>query len=377
MRKYFFAVFLLFFLSACERSENTTKKLLTLDWEKATVEQIGDLIEDGADVNKCDKDGKTPLMLAVVKVTNADVIAALIREGADVNARDYYGWTALMLAAQQNRNQEITKLLIDAGADTQARNFVGWTSSFVARMDNKNPKVYALLKDGEEPVFDDEFLSEASNPFDNVDWKTASVPQIRKLIKAGADVRSQDKYGWTPLMAAVSDEADPDVVEQLIKYGADVNARNKDGWTPLMIIAGNCLNVSLVKKIKDIEKAKKLKKKKKKKKNNDDSVSEKKEKIVVTNVKTAKIIDILIKAGADVNKQDNKGMTALMIAVISNNFDAAEALLNAKTDMSVTDMDGKIVFDYAEMDPSLKKQKIYWKIIDQHYKKGFARKRRP
>jgi len=54
---------------------------------------------------------------------NASVadIQEAIDKGADINARIEYDITVLMLAARYNENPEVTKLLIEHGADVNAR----------------------------------------------------------------------------------------------------------------------------------------------------------------------------------------------------------------------------------------------------------------
>jgi ankyrin repeat protein len=75
---------------------------------------------------------------------------------------------------------------------------------------------------------------------------------IAILLENGADPNRPDKYGDTPLMAALSDE---DAVRLMLAHGADVNRRNNKGWSvleqahrecchdaiPLMVAAGATL----------------------------------------------------------------------------------------------------------------------------------------
>ena len=57
---------------------------------------------------------------------------------------------------------------------------------------------------------------------------------IELLIKNGAEINSQDKFGNTPLHNATSFvEENDDVISLLLDKGADVNAENYKKWTPL------------------------------------------------------------------------------------------------------------------------------------------------
>ena len=59
---------------------------------------------------------------------------------------------------------------------------------------------------------------------------------ITALLQAGADIGVQDdKFGWTPLHHAASNNINPEVITALLQAGAEVNARDKDKKTPLML----------------------------------------------------------------------------------------------------------------------------------------------
>jgi len=55
---------------------------------------------------------------------------------------------------------------------------------------------------------------------------------VKLLIKAGADLNVQNKFGETPLHFANMD-GHKDCIELLINAGADVNIQDNDGWTAL------------------------------------------------------------------------------------------------------------------------------------------------
>lgn len=79
---------------------------------RGNVQQIKQLISNGADINARNAMRYTPLMMAA-EDGNQEVCEFLINNGADIYARNREGWTALMWAALV-RHKEICKLLIRA-----------------------------------------------------------------------------------------------------------------------------------------------------------------------------------------------------------------------------------------------------------------------
>ena len=54
---------------------------------------------------------------------------------------------------------------------------------------------------------------------------------ITTLLKAGADIKAQNKYGVTVLMYAADYNQNPEVITTLLKAGADTKAKDIYGYT--------------------------------------------------------------------------------------------------------------------------------------------------
>ena len=100
------------------------------------------LLNHQADFRHKDKDGNTPLTGAVA-FGRMGAVKALLKYGADVNESNGKGFTPLMLAVAVN-NPEMFKLLLEKGADVKKKHPKGWT---VLEMDRKvmNPEIKAVL----------------------------------------------------------------------------------------------------------------------------------------------------------------------------------------------------------------------------------------
>ena len=59
---------------------------------------------------------------------------------------------------------------------------------------------------------------------------------VKRLIKAGANVKAVNDYGVTP-MSEAAERGDAAILEQLLKAGADVESPNPQGQTALMTVA--------------------------------------------------------------------------------------------------------------------------------------------
>jgi cytohesin len=159
------------------------------------LEMVGLLLDRGADPNRANARGVTPLHRAV---GHADVVNLLVARGADVNARDESGRTPLHWLARYP-DPDSTRLLISAGADVNAADHDGETPLHRAAM-----------------------------------WGHGAM--IETLLAAGASVDARAGYGATVLHFAVRQD-DPAVIHQLLAAGADINAADAFGLTPLHMAA--------------------------------------------------------------------------------------------------------------------------------------------
>ena len=84
------------------------------DTLKANGENIRVLIKNGADINFCDNNGYTPLVVAILK--HLDDLDVLLSLGADVNMKTKYGASPLSLAIE-NHDTKALRALLKAGAN--------------------------------------------------------------------------------------------------------------------------------------------------------------------------------------------------------------------------------------------------------------------
>lgn len=170
-----------------------------------------------------------------------------------------------------------------------------------------------LLKNGADlnVVGAEALLLAAGSPMKRPHWRySKAVSETRKyetvvyLLEHGVDVNTRNENGWTPLHFAARSGSSV-VVRTLLERGAEVDARvgvgsNERGWTALMIALYRYNDMP-------------------------------------SNNESAEIVKALLAKGADVNVSGQDGKTALMLAANSRDARIVQLLLEAGA--RVKDMD--------------------------------------
>ena len=91
--------------------------------ENKHLDVVRHLVEQGADMEKADIRGWTPLIISTIK-GHLDVVRYLLEQGANRDKATNDGYTSLHLAAHRG-HLDIAKLLMVYGADLNARNAIG------------------------------------------------------------------------------------------------------------------------------------------------------------------------------------------------------------------------------------------------------------
>ena len=146
------------------------------------------LISSGVDLNKTDKYGYTPLMVAVENIefsddgTSEKCAEILIEAGADVNIKNDMGETVLMLAIEDGLSDRVIQMLINNGADVNAINEDGFSVLMNAVLSDESERFLPILiKAGADVNYDTDGLT-ALTIAERIKNKVA----IRILKQAGA-----------------------------------------------------------------------------------------------------------------------------------------------------------------------------------------------
>jgi ankyrin repeat protein len=164
-------------------------------WGRLEVARL--LLENGANVNLEDDNGKTPLVAAYRRNrTNLEAMRLLLKHGAAADVQyDRHG--SILHDASYNGHLAVMELLLQHDADVNAGDGDNW-----------KPLLWASI------------------------GKHADAVQL--LLERGADINAQSSSGSTPLIHA-SRNGYLDVVRVLLEHGADVHGGGSNNRTPFQL----------------------------------------------------------------------------------------------------------------------------------------------
>jgi ankyrin repeat protein len=332
----------------------------------SNIEAAKVLLKRRADVNAAEeRRGQTALMWAAAQ-HQPEMVKLLVKHGADVNARSKVkssqrqvtaepraqarpsgGLTPLLYAARRGC-QECVKTLVEAGADVDMADPEGVTPLLIA-INNFNFDIAAYLLEkranpnkwdwwGRTPLYsavDMNTIPFGGRPDRPSLDKTTSLQLIEMLLAKGANPNARLKL-FPPFRALGPDRGadlmltidatallraakagDAPAVRLLLAHGANPHLPNVAGVTPLMAAAGLASN--------EIDTRGKFK----------------------TPAQAVECIELLVKAGADVNARDAKGQTALFGAALWGWNDVVKVLVAHNADPKIKDRNGKTPLDTA------------------------------
>jgi len=348
---------------------------LRLAVKRGKCEKVKQLIEKEVDINKQDVKGRTVLMNAAAK-GHVDVARLLIDKGANINAQDKNGVTALMLASvyggdirlaekvfsilmnyywedleyglpAMKGNLDMVKLLLQYKADVNLQDHKGKTALTVAVTTHNIDIAKELLHN-------------------NADANLTFTVELINL--KGSVVRCLK--GITPLIATcyfgylemakvlLGHGADPNIKSEMDSpayseiFMATERKRRKEysEIAKLLIKSGMDMKMTLYKKGTPLIRAA------------DEGETE--------------LVDLCLQYGADINAQDEDGVTALMKAaedLDKEHMEIVRSLIDNNADLEIQDNDKQTALMYACNRPAVGKVKLLLKhgaLVDVKDKNG-------
>jgi ankyrin repeat protein len=239
------------------------------------------LAEGGADLDLGDPDNVSPLLLATLN-GRFDVAAYLINKGANVNKWDWWGQSPLYAAVDMNTlphggrpdrpsldettSFQIIQMLLEKGANpnlqlkllppyrslgadrgVDSMLTIGTTPLLRAAKAMDAPSIDLLLKHGANPNLPNQrgmipivaASGAGSVDADTRGWYTTedvqqrSIASIELLLKAGGDLNATEPQRGQSLLHGAAFWGWNDVVKYLVEHGANIDAKDNRGFTPI------------------------------------------------------------------------------------------------------------------------------------------------
>ena len=220
--------------------KNYNNKLIDFITEKEKIEDIQKIKRL---MNKVDINGKSILMLSIIK-KKTEICKLLIENGADVNIQDNHGKTALMYGIEKGIT-DICELLIESkniNLNIMSKNN-NWSAIDYA-LDYNNIKIVKLLieKNGyDKNYFYLSIILEKNNLLEIYNKNNHLYNETCKLLIKrghGIDLKNSRYNGKSetrntiPLFLSIENKND-EITKLLIKKGANLQIKDKVGFTPL------------------------------------------------------------------------------------------------------------------------------------------------
>ncbi len=267
------------------------------------LEGVDLMIEKGLGVKVKNKDGKTPLFLALSrKILPIKTINLLLDKKADVKGVDKNDSNLLILALKNpDVPLALVKRLVEKGVDINASNKLGMTP-FSLSLSQNNTEITDYL-----------IQKKVDINLKNNQNKTAlhyvkSPKMAEYFLKKGFDINAKNKEGNTPLMLALLDNNKP-LIKFLIENNADVNSQNSMGNVPLHLVTDVEIATLLLDKKANI---------------NTKNTQGNTPLHFADNVQISKLF---VEKGADVNATNNDRNTPLLMALIEQQPEIAQFLI--------------------------------------------------
>ncbi len=312
---------------AVKQTDGNGRTLLHLAILAKRADLVALLLENGADANQPDADGRTPLHCALAMRCDDKLVQLLLERGADVSKKNQHKKTPLQSAITNACSLKVVEAILSPPAliEKSSKSFSIKKIGLAIKNFFNPKKEKVLLKKSEQPSVPSHSKIEL--------LRCAVLSGSIELVQHFWFNEGLTQNPWLLHLAAQSGHVE--VAKFLLKKGANINAFDKHGYRPLeyaaemgqvemacFLLAQRALNreKNCGKKFHAIRNFK------------GDTLLH-----LAVASGNDRLIKLLIKEKADINITDNNNRTPLHLAVASGNDRLIKLLIKEKADINIID----------------------------------------
>lgn len=316
------------------------------------------LLQKGAEPNLTDSNGATPLRVAVENRCQR-IVQSLLFHGADTEIQDCHGNTALHTALSGRIDEEIISLLIAKNADIEARDLLERTPLYIAIIRNSQTTARYLIRHGADAnAWCDNSQIVGTLLFEAV--RQSKEWAVKLLLEGGADLQARNSIGRQTLYYAVA-HGQESIVRILLDHAASLRTTIDsvyDSGVALLDFAMGKSNVTVVEMLlkagADI--------------NGQDILGDTAlHRLMRTGQQPLEqMVSLLVGLGAQINIGNSNGDTPLHLAIYHGRLKIVQMLLDAGAGPHATNMLGETPLDMVQtraLNSSDPRDKDIWHIL--------------
>ncbi|NGX31129.1 MAG: Phosphocholine transferase AnkX [Chlamydiae bacterium] len=207
-----------------EVANETNQTAIHFAVEHENIEALKALLKVGANIEKTDLKGNTPLIKAINTFQfGHECIQILVNSKANLNITNKIGESLIYLAVKRGRT-DMLKTLIKAGIDIEKTDFKGNTPLLEVIDDYHIPNRIELVQILIDAKANLNAANNEGNTSLHIAAKSGTFSLVKLLIQSKANINAKNKSSLTPLFLAVFEKKFT-IIKQLLEAGADVRIR--------------------------------------------------------------------------------------------------------------------------------------------------------
>ncbi len=304
-------------------AQSSNEQALFAAIEIGNAAKVKELLSKGVNPNVTDKDGNTPLTLAIVKGQYADIVPTLRQAGAKLNPESPMSQLIFATApkVEGEKGLDVMRFGLSEGINpVTAIDNKGQTALNNAAFYNNQPAVELLLKNGVD-------INTRSGMMERTPLTWTFKPEmVEYLIANGADVNLRNGNGQIPLFVANK----PEVVQMLLEAGANPHKKIYGKTTREFIQKQNDSEKFGYKKEGKAKMKEVIKLLKEAEKNTPNISVTQDELSLIQAAKNGDVqtIQNLLNKGVDLFAQDDNGNDVIKVAIANNQMGVINMLLD-------------------------------------------------